>query len=183
MNGLIVYASKYGSTREYAHWTAEATGLVARDFRDGHIEIKNLDFLVIGLPVIYHRLFGGKWVLRNLDALLQRPLILFTVSGAPAGEKLDTWIANSLPRSLIDHMHHVALRGRQNPKDITFFDRMMLIIAGLMNPDRQASREELHGFDFMDIDSIQPIVDQINELKRDKNTSDGIPAAPVIHRI
>ena len=44
-------------------------------------------------------------------------------------------------------------------------DRMLLIVAGLVNRDRKAGREELHGFDFMDMASIEPLVTSIRELQ------------------
>lgn len=50
-----------------------------------------------------------------------------------------------MPEELIRHMEHLALRGRQNPKDLTRYDRMMLIIAGLMNPDPVARKQEMKG--------------------------------------
>ena len=166
MNGAIFYATRYGSTGDYARWIAEATGLPAHDIDGSVTALEDYDFLVLGSPVIYHKLLFSDWVSRHLDVIMQRPVILFTVAGAPAGKKLDGWIAASLPQPLIDHARHFALRGRQNPKDLTWFDRIMLIIGGLKNRDKQAAREELHGFDYMDRDSIQPVVDFIETLKR-----------------
>lgn len=165
MTGAIFYATRYGSTGQYARWIAEAVGLSAYDVRDSGADPAYFEFLVLGCPVIYHKLMVSKWVARHHDAISGKPVVLFTVSGAPAGKKLDGWIADSLPHDLIRRMHHVALRGRQDPKELNWFDRIMLIIGGLKNPDRQAGREELHGFDFMDKDSIQPVVDLIEALK------------------
>jgi len=54
---------------------------------------------------------------------------------------------------------------RQDPRELSRFDRIMLIIGGLMNPDRKAAREETHGFDYMDKGSIRPIVERIRELQ------------------
>lgn len=167
MNGAIFYATSYGSTADYANWIAEATGLPAFDINKHYSAIKDFDFLVLGSPVIYHKLLFRKWVQRNQAAMASKPVILFTVSGAPAGAKLDGWIADSLPPRLIRRMHHVALRGRQKPGELTLYDRMMLIIGRLKNPDRQAGREELYGFDFMDRDSIGPVVDLIEELQHE----------------
>jgi hypothetical protein len=74
-------------------------------------------------------------------------------------------MADSLPAAFISHAAHVALRGRQNPKELSRCDRIMLIMGGLKNPDRQAAKEEMHGFDYMDKASIGPIVERIRELQ------------------
>lgn len=165
MKGAIFYATRYGSTSQYAQWIAEATGLHAYNIEANAASIADFDFLVLGSPVIYHKLMFWKWVRRHLDAIAEKPVIVFTVSGVSAGEKLDGWIADSLPQSLIDHMHHVALRGRQDPRELSRYDRMMLIIGSLMNRDRQAAREELHGFDFMERESIGPVVELVERFK------------------
>jgi len=165
MKGAIFYATRYGSTGQYARWIAVATGLDAYDIDANEAAIEDYDFLVLGSPVVYHKLLFWKWVRRHFGTIAEKPVILFTVSGVSAGEKLDGWIADSLPQSLIDRMHHVALRGRQDPKELTRFDRMMLIIGSAMNRDRQAAREELHGFDFMDKESIGPVIALVERFK------------------
>ena len=165
MNGAILYASKYGSTHEYADWIADATGLPIYEMKAHDADPAGFDFLVLGSPVIYYKLIAAKWMQRHLNTILDKPTVLFTVSGAPAGKKLEGWIADCLPLGLPQHMHHVALRGRQVPKDLTWFDRIMLIIGGLMNRDRKAGREERQGFDFMDKSSIAPVVALVQQLQ------------------
>jgi len=168
MNGAIFYTTRYGSTAQYAQWISEATGLAAYDVRDTDQSPDGFDFLVLGSPVIYHRLPLNRWLRANRAAIAAKPVVLFTVSGAPAGRKLDGWIAASLPPDLIARMHHVALRGRQNPRELTYFDRMMLIIGSLINRDRTAASEELHGFDFMDKATIAPAVVRIKALQAEQ---------------
>ncbi len=172
MNGAIFYATKYGSTQDYARWIAEATGLAAHDIKERCVTLDGCDFIVLGCPVIYHKLLGAKWIRQHLDTISRKPVILFTVSGAPAGKKLDGWIANSLPQDLIDRTHRFALLGRQDPMELTLLDRMMLIIGGLFNPDRKAGREELHGFDYMDKASVQPVVDLIERWRHSNATTE-----------
>lgn len=161
MNGAIFYSSLYGSTAQYAHWISEATGLPVFNVKDTRADPAQYDFLVLGSPIIYHKVFNHKWVKRRGSSLANKPIIFFTVSGAPAGAKLDGWIADSLPADLISRMNHVALRGRSNPKEHTWWDRIMLIIGSMKNPDPVASKEELNGFDFMDKASIEPLVELI----------------------
>ncbi len=164
MNGAIFYASKYGSTAQYARWIGEATGLRVFDI-DNAPPPEGFGFLVLGSPVIYYGMLIETWVSAHLPALLDRPVVFFSVSGAGPGPKLDAWLPESLPKAFVEHMHHVGLKGRQNPAELSWYDRSMLIIAGLKNPDRQAGREELKGFDYMDRASIAPVVALIEGLK------------------
>jgi menaquinone-dependent protoporphyrinogen IX oxidase len=170
MNGAIFFASKYGSTAEYAGWISVATGLPVFDARDANVDPTRYDFLVLGSPVYYYKPVIRKWLRRNLARLKDKPIIMFTVSGAPAGQKLDGWLSASLPSDFVSRMHHVALRGRQNPKDLNWFDRIMLTIGGLMNRDPVARREELKGFDFMDRTSIEPVVTLVRQFQSSKQS-------------
>jgi len=172
MDGAVLYVTKYGSTAEYANWIGQATGLPIFDVRKEDIDPSKFDFLILATPVIYYKLLITNWVQRNLSKLDRKPIIMVTVSGAPPGPKLDAWVGDSLPADFIANATHVGLRGRQIPGDLSWFDRAMLIIAAWKNPDPVASREELKGFDYMDKDSIAPIVTLANQYKQRE------PAAP-----
>ena len=168
MNGAIFFESKYGSTEQYANWIGEATDLPVFNVKDANADPSKYDFLVLGCPIIYYKLLNRKWMKRNLANLENKPVILFTVSGAPGGAKLDAWIGDSLPKHLISKIKHVALRGRQKPSELTRWDRMMLIIAAMKNKDPQARKEELEGFDYMDKSSIEPIVKMVEQFQVSK---------------
>ncbi|MGI9597565.1 MAG: flavodoxin domain-containing protein [Acidimicrobiales bacterium] len=165
MNGAIFFSSKYGSTAEYAGWIGDATGLPVYSVTDSHGDPADYDFLVLGSPIMHYRLSIRRWLKRHAAQVLSRPTILFTVSGAPAGLKLDGWMADSLPDSLVSHVQHVALRGRSRPEDLTRWDRITQVMGGLMNRDSQAREEELQGFDYMDKSSIGPVIDLVRELQ------------------
>lgn len=164
MNGAIFFSTKYGSTAEYANWISEATGLPVFNVKDAKDDPSNYDFLILGSPIIYYKLPIHKWVKKHLKLIDSKPIIFFSVSGAPAGAKLDGWIANSLPKYFIIKMNHVALRGRQIPEQLTLYDRMMLKIAATFNKDPKARKEEFEGFDFMDKSSIEPIVEMAKQF-------------------
>jgi len=160
-----MFSSKYGSTEQYANWISEATGLPVFNVKEANCNPLKYDFLILGSPIIYYKLSIHKWVKRYLLDIINKPIIFFSVSGAPAGEKLDGWISKSLPANFITKMKHVALRGRQIPEELTWYDRMMLQIGGLMNKDPEASKQEIEGFDFMDKSSIKPILELVNQIQ------------------
>ncbi|MCP5074641.1 MAG: hypothetical protein GY947_15305 [Rhodobacteraceae bacterium] len=168
MKGAVLYTTKYGSTAEYADWIGEATGLPVWNVQTANIDPDEYDFLILATPVIYYRLLITDWVQRHLSKLEGKPIIMVTVSGAPPGRKLDSWVGDSLPADFVANANHVALRGRQIPGELTWYDRAMLIIAAWKNPDPGASKEELKGFDYMDKESIVPVVAQAKEYKSRK---------------
>ena len=177
MDGAVLFTTKYGSTAQYAEWIGEATGLPVLNVRKSDVDPDAYDFLILATPVIYYKLLITDWVQRNLSKLVDKPIVMVTVSGAPPGPKLDAWVGDSLPADFVANAKHVALRGRQIPPELSWYDRAMLIIAAWKNPDPVASEEELKGFDYMDKESIAPVVAIANEFKsRD-------PAAPQLSTV
>lgn len=164
MNGAIYYATRYGSTADYARWIAEATGLRAFDIHGKCPPVADFDFVVLGSPIIYYKPLFLNWLRRHLGDLIDKPVVLFTVSGAPPGKKVDGWLANSLPKPFAARADIFTLQGRLDLRQLKGFDRIMLIIGGLFNRDRNAAKDEMQGFDYMDKASIQPVVERIREL-------------------
>ena len=165
MNGAIFFSGQYGSTAQYAAWIGEATGLPVFDVNDAGADPSHYDFLVLGSSVIVYKLTIRKWVRAHLARMQDKPVILFTVSGAPAGPRLDGWIAKSLPKSLVSRMSHVALLGRQRRADLSWWTKIILAIGAWMNDDPESRKQELHGFDFVDKASIEPVVKLIEKLQ------------------
>ncbi len=165
MNGAIFFSGQYGSTAQYANWIAEATGLPVLDVNDANTDPSKYDFLVLGSSVMIHKLKIRKWVQKNLASIKNKPLILFSVSGASAGPKLDGWIADSLPANLISQMEHVALRGRLDHREISCWTKFILTIGAWKNDDPQAKKEELEGFDYMNKSSIEPILKMVKQFQ------------------
>lgn len=165
MNGAIFFSGKYGSTAQYAQWIGEATSLPVIDIKDPNADPSKYDFLILGSSVLFFKPTIRKWVKANLTLINSKPTVLFTVSGAGPGPKLEGWLANSLPKSLISRIKHFGLRGRMNPMELSWGLRQIMKIGAMINPDPQASKEERLGFDYMDKSSIEPIVELVGQFQ------------------
>ena len=162
MKGAIFYSGQYGSTAQYARWIGEATGLPVFDVSESKADPAEFDFVVLGSSVTIYKLTIRKWIARHLTALLSRPVMLFTVSGAPPGAKLDGWVRDCLPPDFVAHAERFAFRGRLDLSTMNWWTRTILKIGAAMNKDPEARREELEGFDYMDKAAIEPLVSRID---------------------
>ena len=97
MKGAIFYSGQYGSTAQYADWISEATGLPVFNIKHASVAPSEFDFLVLGSSVIIYKLTIRKWVAKHLPALLNRPVLLYTVSGAAPGPKPVSYTHLTLP--------------------------------------------------------------------------------------
>ncbi|WP_299159795.1 flavodoxin domain-containing protein [uncultured Eudoraea sp.] len=166
MNGAIFFSGKYGSTLQYAKWIGEATGFPVFDINDPKADPSKYDYLILGSSILYFRLTIRKWLSANLSKLEGRSKILFSVSGAGPSAKLNRWVAKSLPSGLASQMEHVALGGRLDHSKVSWWVRMMLWMGSLFNPDAEARKDERYGFDYVDKDSIEPILRLVGQFKK-----------------
>lgn len=171
MNGAIFFSGQYGSTAQYAEWISEATGLPVFDIKDREADPSRYDFLVLGSSVVIYKLTIRKWLKKHLAQIENKPVVLFTVSGAPGGPDVDEWVANSLPERLVTQMDHVALQGRLDVNAVSWWTRLLLRIGAWRNDDPEEKKHELEGFDFVDQSSIEAVT----ELVRHIQASEAVP--------
>lgn len=165
MKGAIFFSGKYGSTEQYANWIGVATGFPVFNIKDSNADPSEYDYLILGSSIIYFKLSIRKWAEANLSKLNGRSKILFSVSGAGPSDKLERWVTKSFPTVLLSQMDHVALAGRLDHSKVNWLIKLSLWIGSLFNPDPQASKEERYGFDHVDKESINPILEMVRQFK------------------
>lgn len=171
MTGAIFYSGKYGSTEQYSKWIGEATGLPVFSIKDARNDPAKYDFLILGSSILYFKLSNRKWVRQNLNKMKGKVKILFSVSGAGPSEKLERWVASSLPKEILSQVQHIALRGKLDHTKVSWWVKLMLYIGSLFNPSKEASNDERYGFDYMDKSTIAPIVHLAKQLRKNKSLS------------
>lgn len=161
--GLVVYASKYGSTGEYASLVAEKLGIEAVRASEAIPEtILGADFLVLGSPIYaYSVLPEMETFLENHHQILKgNPLFAFVVCGdtlwnpksGEGGDKNLRKLTDRLPSKpgavavLGGRMIMEELDEEDGPRIRTFYERI----------GREAS-----GFDRMELDKVEPFVEEI----------------------
>lgn len=150
---------KYGATRQYAQWIAEAVNLPVFDLDREQPDPKDYDFLILGSSVYIGKLYLRHWLHTNWSVLKTKPIMLFTVSGSPADHPdLEAALAISLTPEMRQAMDYVPLRGRLDHQLLPWWLRPVLRFAGRMQKDPETRERMLNGFDKMDKDKTGPIV-------------------------
>jgi menaquinone-dependent protoporphyrinogen IX oxidase len=159
MRAAIFFSGKFGSTREYAQWLGEATGLPVFDVRKDPPEPWNYDLLILGSSVMVGKPTISKWVQKNWAQLNGRQLLLFSVSGtAPEDPDLRTWMKRGLGEEIFSQMDYVPLRGRMVLSELPLWSRILLKGLARVIKDPEESKRMTEGFDYMDRESLEPIL-------------------------
>ncbi len=164
---LVVYASKQGSTRQYAEWIAEDLSARAIPFAQARpADIEAADTVVLGSAVRMGSLILGKWIKENWRILSARRLVLFSVSGTPPGDEkgLREILEKSLSPEMIGRMSWVPLHGRLTIATLPL--PLRLIMKAASRPRADAGKgtpagspaEPMVEFDGVSRESIAPIL-------------------------
>ncbi|MFI5154518.1 MAG: flavodoxin domain-containing protein, partial [Chitinophagales bacterium] len=114
-NGMIVYSSKYGATRQYAEWLAEELHLPLHETENVSAEqLAYADYLLIGTPIFYGSFMIRKWLRKNVLAIRNKKLFLFIVTATSADE-VDTrkkFMRHNIPSEIRQDFEFFFLPGR-----------------------------------------------------------------------
>lgn len=179
-NVAVVYETKYGSTRQYAEWIADDLHCEVFERRSIRAnDLQEFETIIYGGAVYAGGVLGSNFIRKNLDVLGEKNLVVFTCAlSDPANEKNTRNIRDHLRKSLtepvMDHVKIFHLRGAINYKKLGMVHRIMMAMMhrSVVKKDpesmTQEDREMLVTYgksaNFMDKDSVQPIVDYVRGL-------------------
>ncbi|HTW91668.1 MAG TPA: flavodoxin domain-containing protein [bacterium] len=146
---LIIYYSKYGSTRDYAEWLAEATGAKLMPLAEAKkLDIAAYDTIAFGCPFYMFRLKIAGFVKSRAGQLKGKRVAFFAVGGAEPDNPQDrSGYENALPEEIRAGMRFFYLRGRMVVARMGFFDRTMMRMAKTAD------------YDYTDRSTIAPLVE------------------------
>ena len=165
MKGLIVYASCYGSTKQYADWIKEETGYESKPYKevtDG--DINESDTIIIGSWVLANRLFLAKWIEEKKDLLKDKELVFYSVSGAdPKDDCLKEVFSCCVDCEMLENAKCYRFGGKRETNKMSGFHKFMLFIAASFIEKNKDKKEEMKRYtDNVDRNYIKPLIEQLN---------------------
>jgi menaquinone-dependent protoporphyrinogen IX oxidase len=172
---LIVYMSKYGSTRQYALWLREAIPGDLAELGQGEPDLTHYDLVIVGSYIRKGEIAASSFLEENRQVLKDRQVILFTVSGTPPGHPaLEASYNRSIPADMRSGITHYALPGRLIREDLTLFDRILLSFGKTFEKDEIIRRTMEKDYDHVRRKHLQPLISSIREIMQsrcDRNPS------------
>lgn len=123
---VVLYQSKYGTTKQYAEWLAEELScdlIETKKARISHIE--KYDTVILGGGIYASGIAGFSFLKKHYERLKNKKLIVFAVGASPYDEKA---IAALKERNFKTEYSHIPLfycRGAWNEAIMSWTDRML----------------------------------------------------------
>lgn len=165
MNGIVIYKSRYGSTKQYAQWISEATGFIIMD----HENVSKSDFETNDTFVICSYINEGQFSLRsmvinNWDILKNKNVYILSASAASPDNKkyAAIYLERSFQPDIREKIKYYPVQGKYIIEKLSSHDRSLLYKAQASIPD--LARKELMFKENFEI-SKNNVAAIINDLK------------------
>ncbi len=174
MNAIVIYKSKYGSTKQYAQWIAEE--LSCNAVERGEIkpeELSKYDTIIYGGGLYAEVINGVSLITKNFDKLKGKKIAVFSTGITPIEIRgyYDDYVIkkNFKDRSMLDSIKVFNFLGKMKLDELSFVHKTALrslkkIMSGKENPsEMEKLLVELCDADgdFSDRAAIKPLVDYI----------------------
>lgn len=171
MKTLVVYQSKYGSTEQYARWIADALSadIVHIDKATSDM-VSPYDVVIFGSYVRMGKIVSIKYISRMWPVLSTKKVIVFSVSGAPAGSKvLVEAFKKGIPEDMAKCITVFQFQGRLIKKDLVdtvlMFCATWIFYIKLFLKGKRPTYNPYAPFDKMDKKHILPLVESVKRLQ------------------
>ncbi len=166
MKGLVIYSSRYGSTREYAEALAEKLCWGAVSYKDVKTKMLNdTEEVVLASSVRIGKMKLAKWAKSKTSILRPKCKAVMAVGGTET-EKQEYYleiVEKNFPFLGLKKEQIFGLGGRQIMSDMKGMDSFMFKIMDKMMKDSPEKRELMQEVDHVDIKNIEPIASYLKK--------------------
>lgn len=175
MKSIVIYESRYGSTEKYAKWIGEELNCRVSKLEDiNNEELLNYDNIIFGGWLHAGNIKGFKNISNDIDKLKDKNIIIFYVGLSIMDEKIYEDIEKRNFKDINnDNIKQFYLRGAFNYKNLTMSDKLMMnAFKIVLKRQKEEEMDEntksmleayTNPIDFIDRDSIKPIIEAIND--------------------
>lgn len=172
-NIIVIYKSKYGSTKRYAQWIAEDTGADLREVSEIKTEdLERYETIVFGGSLHAVGIKGIKIITDNFDKLNNKKIVVYGVGASPVKEEpIKAVVEANFKGEMRNKIKFFYLRGAFNYEKLSVGDKMLMNALKLKIKSKK--EEELdedskgllecydHPADWTDRKDIDPLVEYI----------------------
>ncbi|HEY3379119.1 MAG TPA: flavodoxin domain-containing protein [Armatimonadota bacterium] len=165
MPGVIIYQSKYGSTKEYASWLQAETGFDLYDVAHCPHDLTRYDLVVLGSRVVAGRFALAGWVRSHWPALRDKTVLLLLTNITADADKRAEIVPRSLPSAMAERLRVFPVGGRYQLARMSWFDRTMITMVASLEKRPAVKAELLTERDDVRKENLQEILAAIREAQ------------------
>ena len=176
MNKIIIYGSKYGTTKKYAEELSRRTNIKAISFKDVNHQINDYDVFIYLGGLYAGGILGMSKTLKKLNNITSKKIIIATVGLSDPKDEVNksniiSNIKNQIPKEVFEKAKIFHLRGGIDYSKLSFIHKTMMKL--LYKAVKNLPKEKLTAEDramietynktvsFIDFSSLDKIINEI----------------------
>lgn len=171
MKGLIIYKSKYGAARQYAHWIGNDLNFPVADVKNVTDDrLKQAGIVIVGSSIYAGKAIIRRWLRVHQHQLKGKLLFIFLVAGTPSGKtiQLERYKVASIPAELRSNTHTFFLPGKLTYNKLSWFDKLVLK-AGAFLMKKDGQRNIMMDYDDVKRENVDELVASIKKVIADQS--------------
>ena len=169
MNAIVVYKTKYGSTKTYAEWIAEELSCEAVDVKDTDIQkLSEYDAIIYGGGLYAEVINGVTIITKNLDKLKDKKIAVYTTGITPLDCRAyyDTYVVEkNFKEGVPENVKLFNFLGKMKMEELSLVHRTALkSLKKIMSSKKNPSEMEKMLVDLCDADGDFSNREDIKEL-------------------
>ena len=168
---IILYQSKYGSTKKYAEWLREELSCDITETKKADItKISNYNTIILGGGIYAGNIAGLSFIKKHSSKLKDKNIIIFAIGALPYIEEAVAKLRKNIPE--IAHLFY--LRGAWDQEVMTGKDKLLTNMVKKMlskkdpakyEPSEAALMEIMdEKNDWVDKDNLEALIDHIKSI-------------------
>lgn len=169
-SAVVLYQSKYGTTKKYAEWLTEELSCGMVETKKASIEeIEKHDVIILGGGIYASGILGISFLKKHYERLRDKKVLIFAVGASPFEERAVNAIKEHNLKAELAHIPFFYCRGAWKEDKMTFMDRTLCSLLkksvakkdpAKYEPWEAALMEAIgNSFDWADRENIKPIVE------------------------
>jgi menaquinone-dependent protoporphyrinogen IX oxidase len=161
MKGIIIYKSRYGSTKQFSEWLQAETGFNLCKITQCPDDIKNYDTIVIGSSIHGGRIALDKWIIGHWEFIKDKRVVLMLTSGSGDFRNIQRVFEQSLPENIRKGLVLFPVGGRYVFKKMSLFDRTAIQVVAAFTKHPEAKKGMLTQRDEVRKENLSKLINHI----------------------
>ena len=164
MKGVIIYKSRYGSTKQYAEWLRDETGFDLYDVKQAPGDLSSYDIVVIGSSVFAGRLALAGWIKKQWPSLQGKTVLLLMTHIRDNEQETANVVPQRLPAEIVERIKVFPVGGRYSLQRMGVMDKTLIKMVSSMEKNPQVKRELLAERDEVKKENLRGLLEYISGM-------------------
>lgn len=161
MKGIIIYKSKYGSTKQFAEWMQEDTGFDLYTISKCPKNLNDFDVIIVGSSIHAGSISVKDYLITNWPFIKDKKVVMILTSGASNKRVIDNVVKYSFPPEIMNAIKVFPVGGRYVFDKMSFIDRSLIKIVAFFTKHPETKKGMLTERDDVDRNNLKEVLEFI----------------------